>query len=72
MKQNGNVFQNVSNLESKLMEMKRKYSKFVEEGERRRKREQDVHFTRKDQQVLIKSFVLAGIIEQGVRKIFVI
>jgi hypothetical protein len=66
------VFQNVSNLESRLMEMKRKYSKFVEEGERRRKREQDVHFTRKDQQVLIKSFVLAGIIEQGIRKIFVI
>lgn len=72
MKRNGNKFQDLSNLERRLNDFKRKYSKFVEEGERKRKREQDVHFTKKDQQVLIKSFVVAGIIEQGIRKIFLI
>jgi hypothetical protein len=66
------VFENLSNLEKRVNDLKRKYSKFVEEGERRRKREQDVHFTKKDQRVLIKSFVAAGIIEQGLRKVFLI
>jgi hypothetical protein len=56
-------------LEKRISDMKRRYSKFLEEREKRRRREQDVHFTKKDQQVLIKSFVIAGIIEQGIKKI---
>ena len=69
MGQNGNG--NLLDLEKRISDMKRRYSKFLEERERRRKREQDVHFTKKDQQVLIKSFVIAGLIEQGIRKIFI-
>ena len=62
---------NLLDLEKRITDMKKRYSKFLEERERRRKREQDVHFTKKDQQVLIKSFVIAGIIEQGIRKILI-
>jgi hypothetical protein len=58
-------------LEKRISDMKRRYSKFLEEREKRRRREQDVHFTKKDQQVLIKSFVIAGIIEQGIKKILI-
>ncbi|MER3447595.1 MAG: hypothetical protein C4291_12515 [Candidatus Dadabacteria bacterium] len=69
MDQNGR--RSLVDLEKRISDMKRRYSKFLEEREKRRKREQDVHFTKKDQQVLIKSFVIAGIIEQGIRKIFI-
>lgn len=69
MDQNGK--ENLLDLEKRISDMKRRYSKFLEEREKRRKREQDVHFTGKDQQVLIKSFVIAGIIEQGIKMILV-
>lgn len=61
--------ENLLDLEQRIGEMKKRYSKFLEERERRRKREQDVHFTKKDEQVLIKSFFIASILEQGIRKI---
>ncbi len=60
---------NLSDLEKRINDLKKKYSKFLYEREKRRKREQDVHFTRKDEKILITSFVVAGIIEQGIRKI---
>lgn len=63
--------ENMLDLEKRISDMKKRYSKFLEEREKRRKREQDVHFTKKDQQVLIKSFVIAGIIEHGIRAIFI-
>ncbi|GEM_PF-1306516 len=69
MDQNGK--ESLLDLEKRINDMKRRYSKFLEEREKRRRREQDVHFTKKDQQVLIKSFVIAGIIEQGIRKILI-
>ncbi len=61
--------ENLLDLEQRIGEMKKRYCKFLEERERRRKREQDVHFTEKDEQVLIKSFFIASILEQGIRKI---
>jgi hypothetical protein len=58
-------------LEKRISEMKKRYCKFLEEREKRRKREQDIHFTKKDQQVLIKSFFIAGILEHGIRSMFI-
>jgi hypothetical protein len=63
--------ENLLGLEKRIGDMKKRYSKFLEEREKRRRREQDVHFTKKDQLVLIKSFFIAGILEQGIRRIFV-
>lgn len=71
MKRNGNGNGHLSDLENEIEGMKKKYSRFLEERARRKKREQDVHFTNKDQRVLIKSFVIAGIIEHGIRKILI-
>lgn len=76
MKQNGkkvsqNGTKHLLELEKKVDDMKKKYSRFLEERERRRRRQQDVHFTSQDQQVLIKSFVIGGLIETGIRKILI-
>ncbi|HWP93011.1 MAG TPA: hypothetical protein VNN20_12530 [Thermodesulfobacteriota bacterium] len=68
---NGNGMKSITDLEERIVDSKKRYSKFLEERERRRKREHDVHFSKKDQQILIKSFVIAGVIENGLRKIFV-
>jgi hypothetical protein len=70
MKQNG--MNGISDLEKRIMDTKKRYSKFLEDRERKRKREHDVHFTNKDQVVLIKSFVIAGVLEHGLRRIFTI
>lgn len=70
MKQNGAT--SILDLERRIMDTQKKYSKFLEERERKRKREHDVHFTKKDQVVLIKSFLIAGVLEQGIRRIFTI
>ncbi len=67
MSRNGR--ENLLDLEQRIGDMKKRYCKFLEEREKRRKREQDVHFTKKDEQVLIKSFFIASILEQGIRKI---
>lgn len=69
MSQNGR--ENLLDLEKRISDMKKRYCKFLEEREKRRRREQDVHFTKKDQQVLIKSFFIAGILEQGIRSMFI-
>lgn len=69
MDQNGR--HNLLDLEKRISDMKKRYCKFLEESAKRRKREQDVHFTKKDQLVLIKSFFIAGILEQGIRRILV-
>jgi hypothetical protein len=66
------MLNDLAKLEMKIDGLKSRYADFLEERERRRKREQDVHFTKKDQVVLVKSFVLASIIEQGIRKLFVL
>jgi hypothetical protein len=66
------MLNDLAKLEMKINGLKNRYSDYLEERERRRKREQDVHFTNKDQVVLIKSFLLASVIEQGIRKLFVI
>ncbi len=61
--------ENLLDLEQRIGDMKKRYCKFLEEREKKRKREQDVHFTKKDEQALIKSFFIASILEQGIRKI---
>ena len=66
------MLNNLAKLELKIDGLKNKYSDYLEERERRRKREQDVHFTNKDQVVLIKSFLVASVIEQGIRKLFLV
>lgn len=76
MKQNGkkvsqNGTEHLLELEKKVDDMKKKYSRFLEDRERRRRRQQDVHFTSQDQRVLIKSFVIGGLIETGIRKILI-
>lgn len=48
---------------------KKRYSRYMVEKERTRKREQDVHLTKKDRMVLIESFVIGGIIENALTKI---
>jgi molecular chaperone GrpE (heat shock protein) len=59
----------ISELEKQLEEIKSKYSKFLEEKERIRKRQQDVHFTPKDREILIESFVIGGVIENLITKL---
>jgi hypothetical protein len=56
-------------LERKIAETSKRYARYIEEKERKRKKLQDVHFTTKDQEVLIRSIVIGGIIEHGLRKI---
>jgi len=68
---NGNGIKIITDLEKRIVDSQKRYSKFLEERERKTKREYDVHFSKKDQQILIKSFVIAGVIENGLRKIFV-
>jgi len=70
MNQNG--VNGITDLEKRVTDTKKRYSKYLEERERKRKREHDVHFTKKDQEVLIKSFVIAGVLEHGLRRIFTI
>lgn len=60
------------NLDELLKEVegfKKRYSRYVSEKERKRKREQDVHLTKKDRMVLIESFVIGGVIENALTKI---
>ncbi len=70
MNQNG--VSSIVDLERRVTDTKKRYSKYLDERERKRKREHDVHFTKKDQEVLIKSFVIAGVLEHGLRRIFTI
>ncbi|MGH7888940.1 MAG: hypothetical protein ACRENF_00125 [Thermodesulfobacteriota bacterium] len=70
MNQNG--ANSITDLEKRVTDTKKRYSKYLEERERKRKREHDVHFTKKDQEVLIKSFVIAGVLEHGLRRILTI
>ena len=66
------MLKDIAKLEMKIDGLKNRYSDYLEERERRRKREQDVHFTKKDQVVLVKSFLLASVIEHGIRRLFLV
>lgn len=57
-------------LQNRVIKAQKRYARYLEEKERRRKKLQDVHFTKKDQEVLITSIVTGGIIEHGLRKLF--
>jgi len=61
---------NLENLQMQLNQFQKKYSKYLEEKERIRKRQQDIHFTKKDKEILIESFVIGGVIENLVTRLF--
>lgn len=63
------MFKNLENLEKELQKLNHKYSKVLEEKERMRKRQQDVHLTPEDKKVLIESFVIGGIMENIITKV---
>ncbi|GAB6072131.1 hypothetical protein JCM14244_05080 [Venenivibrio stagnispumantis] len=63
------MFKNLENLEKELQKLNLKYSKVLEEKERMRKRQQDVHLTPEDKKVLIESFVIGGIMENIITKV---
>lgn len=60
---------NIDELLQEVEKFKKRYSRYVSEKERKRKREQDVHLTKKDRMVLIESFVIGGVIENVLTKI---
>ena len=53
---------------SEIKSLEKRYSKYLKEKERVRKRQQDVHFTPKDREILIESFVIANIVENLISK----
>lgn len=59
----------IDELLEEIKTFKKRYSIYMVEKERKRKREQDVHLTKKDRMVLIESFVIGGIIENALTKI---
>lgn len=59
----------IDKLLEEIQTFKKRYSIYMVEKERKRKREQDVHLTKKDRMVLIESFVIGGIIENALTKI---
>lgn len=59
----------IENLLEEIEEFKKRYARYMVEKERKRKREQDVHLTKKDRMVLIESFVIGGVIENALTKI---
>ncbi|MCX7738616.1 MAG: hypothetical protein N2Z80_04285 [Hydrogenothermaceae bacterium] len=60
---------NIDDLIKEIDSFKKRYSRYMSEKERKRKREQDVHLTKKDRMVLIESFVIGGVIENALTKI---
>ena len=56
------------NLQKEIESMKKRYAKIIREKEKSRKRQQDVHFTDKDKQILIESFVIGALIENVITK----
>lgn len=59
----------IDKLLEEIQTFKKRYSIYMVEKERKRKRKQDVHLTKKDRMVLIESFVIGGIIENALTKI---
>jgi hypothetical protein len=57
-----------NNLQKELESMKKRYAKIIREKEKSRKRQQDVHFTDKDKQISIESFVTGALIENVITK----
>ncbi|ACN99128.1 hypothetical protein SULAZ_1281 [Sulfurihydrogenibium azorense Az-Fu1] len=51
-----------------IKSLEKRYSRYLKEKERVRKRQQDVHFTPKDKEILIETFVIANIVENLVSK----
>jgi hypothetical protein len=61
---------NISTMEKTINSMQKKYLRYVKSGQRKKKREQDVHLTPKDERILIESIVISNLINQGVKRIF--
>jgi hypothetical protein len=62
---------NISMMEKTINSMQKKYSRYVKSSQRKKKREQDVHLTPKDERILIESLVISNLINLGVRRIFI-
>jgi len=61
---------NISTMEKTISSMQKRYLRYVKSGQSRKKREQDVHLTPKDERILIESILISNLINQGVRRIF--
>lgn len=55
-------------LSKEIEDLQNRYKRYLSERERKRKREQDSLFTKKDRAVLVQSFVIGGIIENVLTK----
>jgi len=62
------VIDEFESLQKELESMKKRYAKIIREKEKSRKRQQDVHLTDKDKQILIESFVIGALIENVITK----
>lgn len=59
---------NLGYLQSELKSLEKRYQRYLKEKEKVRKRQQDVHFTPKDKEILIETFVIANIVENLISK----
>ena len=57
---------NISTMEKTISSMQKRYLRYVKSGQSRKKREQDVHLTPKDERILIESILISNLINQGV------
>lgn len=71
MNKSSSKFTKVDKLENQIKNMQKKYSHYLEETERKRRREHDVHLTKKDQKFIITSFIGAMLLEHGLKKVFI-
>jgi len=62
------VIDEFDNLQKGIESIKKRYVKIIREKEKSRKRQQDVHLTDKDKQILIESFVIGVLIENVITK----
>jgi molecular chaperone GrpE (heat shock protein) len=59
---------NIQDLQNELKSLEKRYQRYLKEKEKVRKRQQDVHFTPKDKEILIETFVIANIVENLISK----
>ena len=59
-------------MEKRIKNMQKRYLRHVKSGERKKKREQDVHLTPKDERILVETIVLSNLISHGIRRFFAV
>lgn len=71
IKKTNSSFTKLDQLENKLSSMQKKYSHYLEETERKKRREHDVHLSKSDKKFIVSSFLGALVLEQGLKKVFI-